>query len=67
MRSKAFIMKITHNPVDNTAYIELLSSEIIESEEMTSFFTSHSSQLIFERDRVLRNSIQQKRDRAIRN
>lgn len=29
-------MKITHNPVKNTAYIELLSSEIIESEEGTS-------------------------------
>lgn len=29
-------MKITHNPVENTAYIELLSSKIIESEEVTS-------------------------------
>jgi uncharacterized protein YuzE len=28
--------EIIHNPVENTAYIELLSSEIIESEEMTS-------------------------------
>lgn len=29
-------MKITHNPVENTAYIELLSSQMIESEEVIS-------------------------------
>ncbi|PSO49453.1 MAG: hypothetical protein BRC33_06880 [Cyanobacteria bacterium SW_9_44_58] len=29
-------MKIRHDPVEKTAYIELLSSDIIESEEVTS-------------------------------
>lgn len=29
-------MKIRHDPVEQTAYIELLSSDIIESEEVTS-------------------------------
>jgi len=29
-------MKIRHDPVEQTAYIELLSSDLIESEEVTS-------------------------------